>query len=64
VLPASITARVAVEAALPDPWYPFVGLDGAVVGMHGYGESAPGGDCYAHFGITANAVTEAARHLL
>lgn len=64
VLPPSVTARVAVEAALPDAWYPFLGLEGRVVAMHGYGESAPGSDCYAYFGITAEAVTQAAREVV
>lgn len=64
VLPSATTARVAVEAGLPDPWYPFVGVGGEVIAMHGYGESAPGADCYEYFGINADAVTRAARRLL
>ena len=43
VLPRAGRARVAVEAASVDGWWKYVGLDGAVVGMSGFGESAPGG---------------------
>ena len=64
VLPASVTKRVAVEAAHVDYWYKYVGLNGAVVGMTTFGESAPGGVLLKHFGITAEAVTEAAKGLL
>jgi transketolase len=64
VLPASVTKRVAVEAAHVDFWYKYVGLDGAVIGMTTFGESAPGGVLLKHFGITAEAVTEAAKGLL
>ena len=64
VLPSAVRARVAVEAAIADYWYRFVGLDGKVVGMHGYGASAPAGDLYKHFGITAEAVREAVESLL
>ena len=41
VLPAAVTARVAVEALHKDYWYKFVGLNGAIVGMDTFGESAP-----------------------
>ncbi|MDQ8942640.1 transketolase [Acinetobacter soli] len=59
VLPASIRARVAVEAAHVDYWWKFVGLDGKVIGMTTYGESAPAKDLFQHFGITSQAVIEA-----
>ncbi|MCU5787782.1 transketolase [Alloalcanivorax marinus] len=64
VLPSAVRARVAVEAAIVDYWYRFVGLDGKVVGMHGYGASAPAGDLYKHFNITAEAVQQAVDSLL
>lgn len=64
VLPAAIRARVAVEAAIVDYWYRFVGLDGKVVGMTGYGASAPAADLYKHFGITAEAVEKAVESLI
>lgn len=59
VLPAAITARVAVEAAHKDYWYKFVGLNGAVVGMETFGESAPINDLMEHFGFTVEKVVAA-----
>jgi transketolase len=64
VLPRTVTKRIAVEAAHVDYWYKYVGLDGAVVGMSTFGESAPGAALLKHFGITAEAVVEAANGLL
>ena len=64
VLPSSVRARVAVEAAIADYWYRFVGLDGKVVGMTSFGASAPAGDLFKHFGITAEAVQGAVESLL
>ncbi|WP_180183870.1 transketolase [Acinetobacter sp. YH01020] len=63
VLPAAIRARVAVEAAHVDYWWKFVGLDGLVIGMTTYGESAPAKDLYQHFGITADAVVAAVKEI-
>ncbi|RLU03846.1 MAG: transketolase [Ketobacter sp.] len=54
VLPASVRARVAVEAGMKDYWYKFVGLDGAVVGMETFGESAPAGELFKQFGFTVD----------
>ncbi|MGE5506509.1 MAG: transketolase [Actinomycetota bacterium] len=54
------TVRVAVEALGTFGWERYVGLDGAVVGMNGFGASAPADQLYAHFGITAQAVADAA----
>ncbi|MCH8137719.1 MAG: transketolase, partial [Proteobacteria bacterium] len=56
--------RVAVEAASSFGWDRYIGPDGAMVGMGGFGASAPAADLYAHFGITAEAVAEAARQCL
>lgn len=64
VLPSSVTRRVAVEAAHVDFWYKYVGLNGKIVGMKTFGESAPAGDLYAYFHITEEAVLEAASSLL
>jgi transketolase len=64
VLPAAVTARVAVEALHKDYWYKFVGLNGAIVGMDTFGESAPIADLMQHFGITTDAVVEAVNGLL
>jgi len=62
VLPPGVP-RIAVEAAHPDYWRKYVGLDGAVIGMPGFGESAPAGALYEHFGLTANAIAAAAAAL-
>lgn len=64
VLPASVTARVAVEAAHVDYWSKYVGFGGAVVGMSTFGESAPGDALMKHFGITSDAVVAEANKLL
>ncbi|MES9902730.1 MAG: transketolase [Sedimenticola sp.] len=58
VLPAAVTARVAVEAAVSDGWYKYVGLNGKVIGMDRFGESAPAGQLFEEFGFTvANVVS-------
>ena len=59
VLPSNVLARVAVEAAHVDYWYKFVGLDGRVVGMTTFGESAPAGDLMKEFGFTVDNVVAA-----
>ncbi len=64
VLPSAVTARVAVEALHKDYWYKFVGLNGAIVGMDTFGESAPAGDLFKEFGITTDAVVDAVNGLL
>ncbi|MCR9185516.1 MAG: transketolase [Halieaceae bacterium] len=64
VLPSDVLARVAVEAAHADYWYKFVGLDGRVVGMTTFGESAPAADLMAYFGFTVDAVVAAAEEVL
>jgi transketolase len=56
--------RVAVEAAGPFGWGQWLGPNGAFIGMHGFGASAPAQDLYKHFGITAEAVAAAARGLV
>jgi transketolase len=64
VLPANVTARVAVEALHADYWYKYVGLGGRVIGMTSFGESAPGGELMAHFGFTPENVAAAVRELV
>jgi transketolase len=58
VLPPRIP-RVAVEAGHPDFWRKYVGLEGCVVGISTFGESAPAAALYDHFGLTANSVAAA-----
>ena len=64
VLPPSITARVAVEAGVRMGWERYLGPKGIFIGMEGYGASAPYETAYKHFGITPEAVVEAARRTL
>jgi len=59
VLPASVTARVAVEAGVTDFWAKYIGLNGKAVGINTFGESAPIKDLYKLFGITTEAVVAA-----
>jgi len=56
--------RVAVEAGVTDFWRKYVGLDGAVVGLDRFGESAPAGDLFKHFGFSAENVAKAVRSTL
>ena len=60
VLPSNVAARVAVEAGIADYWYKYVGLKGAIVGMRGYGESAPADKLFPYFGFTVENVVEKA----
>jgi len=64
VLPKSVRARLAVEAAIPSTWYKYVGLDGDVIGMTTYGESGKAGDLFKHFGFTVDNVVARAEKLL
>jgi transketolase len=64
VLPPALKARLAVEAGVPDSWCPFVGDAGDVIGMERFGESAPAGKLFEHFGFTAAHVAERLRALL
>jgi transketolase len=64
VLPKTVSARVAVEAGITDYWYKYVGLNGAVIGMTTFGESAPAEQLYQTFGITLEAILHQAKALL
>lgn len=64
VLPSHVRHRVAVEASIVDYWYKFVGLDGKVIGMTTFGESAPAKDLFSHFGITTDKVVEAVKEMI
>ncbi|HEC16438.1 MAG TPA: transketolase [Sedimenticola sp.] len=63
VLPASVRARVAVEAGVTGYWTKYVGLDGRVIGLDRFGESAPAAEVYAYFGITAEHIVRAVKEL-
>lgn len=60
VLPGDVTARVAVEAGVPDTWYRFVGTAGEVIGVDHFGASAPGPELFERFGFTVDHVVAAA----
>jgi transketolase len=64
VLPPDVPARVAIEAGVPDGWWRYVGPRGRVIGMTGFGASAPAKDLFRHFGFTSAAVVDAAESLL
>jgi len=63
VLPAGLP-RVAVEAGSTDGWYKYVGLEGRVICIDRFGESAPAGELFKYFGITADAVVQAVKAVL
>ncbi len=63
VLPSSVTRRVAIEAGIEDFWYKYVGLNGAIVGMTTFGESAPADELFKLFGFTVENIVEKANAL-
>jgi len=63
VLPRGVP-RVAVEAGVSAYWRKYVGLEGAVIGIDRYGESAPGQQLFKHFGFTAQNVADTVRKVL
>ena len=64
VLPLQVGARIAIEAAHADYWYKYVGLEGRVIGMTTFGESAPAPALFEHFGFTLENILEQAGELL
>ena len=64
VLPPAVRKRVAIEAGSPDFWYRYVGLDGCVIGLDGFGASAPAPALFEHFGLTVAKATARVRALL
>ncbi|SQC40566.1 transketolase [Klebsiella pneumoniae] len=64
VLPSDVSARVAVEAGIADYWYKYVGLKGKIVGMTGYGESAPAEQLFPFFGFTVDHIVATAEQVL
>ena len=64
VLPSDLLARVAVEAGHRDWWYKYVGLDGRIVAMDSFGESAPAGALFEEFGFTVDNVVAAVGEVL
>ncbi|MEQ9860781.1 transketolase [Pectobacterium cacticida] len=64
VLPKAVSARVAIEAGIADYWFKYVGLNGAIIGMTSFGESAPAELLFEEFGFTVDNVVEKAQTLL
>jgi transketolase len=64
VLPSGVTARVAVEAAVTGGWYKYVGLNGKVIGIDRFGESAPAGLLFKEFGFTVENVVKAVNSVI
>lgn len=64
VLPKQVRCRLAVEASIEGFWERYVGLDGKVIGMNSFGESAPASVLFKYFGFTVENVTETARNML
>lgn len=64
VLPSSVAARIAIEAGIADYWFKYVGLNGRIIGMTSFGESAPAGELFKHFGFTEANIVNQAKELL
>jgi transketolase len=64
VLPQGVTARVVVEAGVTASWYKYAGLNGKVIGLDRFGESAPAGELFKYFGFTAENVAKAVEEVL
>ncbi|EKT4541843.1 transketolase, partial [Pseudomonas putida] len=64
VLPLEVGARIAIEAAHADFWYKYVGLEGRIIGMTTYGESAPASALFEAFGFTLENILGTAEELL
>lgn len=64
VLPRATTKRVAIEASHRVYWYKYVGLDGRIIGMDSFGESAPAADLFKYYGFTVENVVEQVEQLL
>ncbi|ALN21065.1 transketolase [Ectopseudomonas mendocina] len=64
VLPLQVGARIAIEASHADYWYKYVGLEGRIIGMTSFGESAPAPALFEHFGFTVENIVATAEELL
>ena len=64
VLPKDVRSRVVIEAGISDGWYKYVGLDGRIIGMSGFGESGPAEDVFAQLGFTTEKVVDAIQSLV
>jgi transketolase len=64
VLTPGVSARIAIAAAVTMGWYKYVGMDGIVIGIDTFGESAPAKELFAYFGFTVDKVVDAVKSLL
>jgi transketolase len=64
VMPAGVTARVAIEAGVSDMWWRYAGPGGRVIGLDRFGESAPAGELFEHFGFSTSNVVAVAKEIL
>ena len=64
MLPSAVRARLAIEASASDWWHKYVGIDGAVNGMEGFGASAPGKVIFERLGFSVENTLEKARALM
>ena len=64
VLPAAVTARVAIEAGVTETWWRYAGAGGRVIGLDRFGESAPANELFEHFGFTIDNVVANAKAIL
>ncbi|MBO5714510.1 MAG: transketolase, partial [Clostridia bacterium] len=64
VLPAKVTKRIAIEASASNAWYKYVGLNGKVIGMTGFGASGPAEELFNHYGFTTENVVNTALELV
>jgi transketolase len=64
VLPPPVTARIAIEAGVSDGWWRYAGDRGRVIGMNSFGQSAPAGELFRHYGFSHENVMKVAREVL
>ena len=64
VLPSDVTARLVIEAGATDTWWRYAGTQGHVIGLDRFGESAPAGELFEHFGFSTGNVVAVAKDLL
>ena len=64
VLPKAVRRRIALEAGSADFWYKYVGLDGTIIAMTGFGESAPASKLFPYYGFSLDNLLEKSKELL
>jgi len=64
VLPAAVTVRVVIEAGVTEAWWRYAGSQGRVIGLDRFGQSAPAGELFEHFGFSTDNVVAIAKEAL